>query len=216
MSDLKSQLLQFAAKRIVSEIVHISARNLENKAREEIRNRKVRNAFKPQNKSKSIIERKKDMARNDTAGFTEANTRNQAIAAQQNADKSKEPIEFWVNDCIVYEDGGQPVRLLTGRPLKAFKANRDVNTANEEFNQVNILNNSFVEMLNEDAAQLNFGESRYYSPAGVKKDKEGNPVFKAGIYLQLHREKTDHAAAAAEKIDLEAAEKQRLRKLFGG
>lgn len=159
------------------------------------------------------------MARTDTAGFSGESTRNQAnatAAQQQNQNQAKEPIEFWVNDCIVYEDGGQPIRLLTGRPLKAFKANRDVNTANEEFNQVNILNNSFVDMLNEDAAQLNFGESRYYSPAGIKKDKEGNQVFKAGIYLQLHREKTDHAAAAAEKMDLEAAEKQRLRKLFGG
>lgn len=212
MSDLKSQLIQFAAKRIVSEIVHISARNLENKAREEIKNRKVRNAFKP----KSIIERKKDMARNDTAGFTEANTRSQAAAAAaQNTDRAKEPVEFWVNTCIVSEDGEEPVRILTGRPLKSFKANREVTTSNEAFNQVNILNNSFVEMLNEDATKLNLGESIYYSPQGTPMTKEGEPKFKKGIYLQLRREETDHTLAAAEKIDLEAAAKQKLRKLFG-
>ena len=217
MKDLKSQLFEFAAKRAVSEIVGIAARNLEKQAKAEIQNRRLNKTVN--SKLPTSKERTSKMARTDiTAGFNGASTTNQANAAAAAGTKyqPKEPIEFWVNDCIVYEDGGQPVRLLTGRPLKAFKANRDVTTSNEEYNQVNVLNNSFVRMLNDDAAELNFGESRYYSPAGIKKDKEGNSVFKAGIYLQLHREKTDHVSAAAEKMDLEAAETQRLRKLFGG
>jgi hypothetical protein len=215
MSDLRSQLLEFAAKRAVSELVRITAKNLENKAKEEIRNRRVRNALNPN--SKSINGRKSNMARNDTAGFTEASTRGQAAAATAaaNADKAKEPVEFWVNTCIVSEDGEEPIRILTGRPLKTFKANREVTTSNDEFNKVNVLNNAFVHMLNEDAAKLNLGESIYYSPQGTPMTKEGEPKFKKGIYLQLRREETDHAAAAAEKIDLEAQATTQLRKLFG-
>lgn len=207
MKDLKSQLLEFAAKRAVSEIVGIAARNMEKQAKAELENRRLRKTLKS-------TERTTQMARTDTAGFTGANTRNQAMAAA--ADQPKEPIEFWVNTVIVSEDGAEPVRILTGRPLKAFKANREVTTSNEEFNKVNVLNNSFVRMLNDDAATLNFGESKYYSPNGVTHTKDGELKFKKGIYLQLHREQTDHASAAAEKMDLEAAETQRLRKLFGG
>ena len=215
MSDLKTQLLEFAAKRAVSEIVRITARSLENKTREELRNHNLRKAFNSHRTSTSV-ERTTQMARqNDTAGFNEASTRNQAMAAANAAAQSKEPIEFWVNTCIVSEDGDEPIRILTGRPLKAFKANRDVDTKNEEFNKVNVLNNAFVTMLNDDAGKLNLGESKYYSPQGVAQTKEGAARFKKGIYLQLHREETDHASAAAEKMDLEAAETQRLRKLFG-
>lgn len=155
------------------------------------------------------------MARTDTAGFTEASTRRQAAAANAaDNSQSKEPVEFWVNTVIVPETGAKPVRILTGRPLKAFKANRDVTTSNEEFNEVNVLNNAFVNMMNDDAASLNFGESKYYSPQGVT--MKGDELhFKAGIYLQLHREETDYASAAAEKQDKEAAATQQLRKLFG-
>lgn len=210
MSDLRTQLLEFAAKRVVSEIVRVSAHTLERKAREEIKNRRLKNAFKP------IDQRKNIMARNDTAGFSEPNTRSQAMAAAaQNSDKAKEPVEFWVNTCIVSEDGEEPVRILTGRPLKSFKANREVTTSNEEFNKVNVLNNAFVHMLNEDATKLSLGESLYYSPQGTPMTKEGEPKFKKGIYLQLRREETDHTLAAAEKIDLEAQATTQLRKLFG-
>jgi hypothetical protein len=165
------------------------------------------------------------MARTEqTAGFTEPNTRTAArtasragAAAAQDPDAPKEPIEFWVNTVMVDEDGAEPKRFLTGRPLKSFKATRAVGTSNEEFNEVNVLNNTFVMMLHTDARKLDLGESRYYSPVpeGITYDDEGNRIFKTGMYIQLHREKTDHTLAAAEKQDAEAAAHQRLRKLFG-
>ena len=213
MKDLKTQLVEFAARRIVSEVVGITARNLEKQVRGEIQNRRLRNTVK----STKPPRKGNQMARqSDTLGFSEANTRQQAANIDAGGAKGPKPhIEFWVNTVMVYADGDEPVRILTGRPLTAFNANRAVSTNNEEFNQVNVLNNSFVEMLNTDAQALNLGESKYYSPQNMEAPEGKPPYYKAGIYIQLHRSEADPALLAAEKQDAEAAETARLRKLFG-
>ena len=214
MKDLKTQLVEFAARRIVSEVVGITARNLEKQVRGEIQNRRLRNAVKSTSTPKKGTNQ---MARtSDTLGFSEANTRAQAANTDDRGQKGPKPhIEFWVNTVMVYADGDEPVRILTGRPLTAFNANRAVSTNNEEFNQVNVLNNSFVDMLNADSQTLNLGESKYYSPQNMEAPEGKPPYYKAGIYIQLHRSEADPALLAAEKQDAEAAETARLRKLFG-
>lgn len=214
MADFKTQMMKFAAQRMVSEVVRIAAREVENQARNRARDGKLRKVVKQtQNPKKGKI----PMARTDTAGFSEPSTRAQAQGASQASSRDKrDPVEFWVNTVIVDEDGAEPIRILTGRPLSTFKADRAVTTSNEDFNRVNTINNAFVEMLNEDAAKLDLGESKYYSPQGApKNEKTGEPAFKAGIYLQLHREETDHAADAATAQDAVATETDRLRNLFG-
>lgn len=214
MADFKTQMVQFAARRVVSEVVRVAAREIEIKARNKARDGKLRKIVKQSSKSDNKEIQK--MARYDQSEFDDRSTRQQAERGNGNANKPKEPIDFWVNTVIVEKDGAEPIRILTGRPLKAFKADRKIGTNNDEFNTVNRLNNGFVDLLNADAAELELGESRYYSPAGTPFDKEsGEPKFKKGIYLQLHREETDHVAAAAEAEDARASETDRLRTLFG-
>jgi len=213
MADFKTQMMKFAAQRVLSEAVRIAARNVETTAKNKVRDGKLRKIVK----STTISQNKEieTMARTETTRFSEPTTRAQA-ATSGNDKKPKEPIDFWVNTMLVDSDGAEPIRILTGRPLKAFNANRDVTTSNEDFNRVNAINNAFVEMLNADANTLELGESKFYSPQGTPVDKEsGELKLKKGIYLQLHREETDHAAAAAEAQDIVASEGDRLRKLFG-
>ena len=154
---------------------------------------------------------------------TGINTRAQAAAAAAEGANTRrngkgysndEPVELWVNTVIVTADGAEPIRLLTGRPLRMFNADRDIMTSNEEFNRVNRISNAFVEMLHEDAKKLNLGESKYYSPQKMK-EVGGEPVFKAGIYIQLHREITDYASEEAQREDLMKTEREQLRGLFG-
>lgn len=214
MTDFKTQMVQFAARRVVSEVVRVAAREIENQARNRARDGKLRKIVK--STSKTDKQGNQKMARTET-GFQEPTTRAQANASSgaQSRDR-REPVEFWVNTMIVDEDGAEPIRILTGRPLSAFKADRQVTTSNEDFNRVNTINNAFVEMLNADAAELDLGESKYYSPQGAPVDeKTGELRLKKGIYLQLHREETDHAADAATAQDAVANETDRLRSLFG-
>lgn len=218
--DLKSQLIEYAAKRVLGKVVDAVAKHASDKITDQVNAYRFAKALNPQ-PSKSTKRNYSMATFTEADRFKGTNTRAQAAAnAAENAANAggkrqpQEPVELWVNTVIVLEDNTPPVRILTGRPLRAFHADRDVTTSNEEFNRVNRISNAFVEMMQEDAAKLNFGESAYYSPQGVKM-VGGEPMLAAGIYLQLHREITDYAAEAANKLDLIATEKENLRKLFG-
>jgi hypothetical protein len=217
--DLKSQLIEFAARKLVSKVIDAAARH----AGQEITKRSAAYRFKRQ--SSTSTEGTTSMSMFDENTRTSGiNTRGQAAAAAAENTNTRrggkgyqndEPVELWVNTVIVTKDGEEPVRLLTGRPLRAFSADRDILTSNEEFNRVNRISNAFVEMLHEDAKKLNFGESKYYSPQKFK-EVGGEAVFKAGIYIQLHREITDYASEEAQREDLMKTEREQLRGLFGG
>jgi len=200
--DLKGQLVEFAARKLMAKAIDVAAKHAETKIVNTIQTRQFRRALEPRKKEHTM------------ASYSE-NRKSAPQAAISNVatvyDKN-EPVDFWVNTVIVKEDGGEPIRILTGRPLRVFKANKKVNTSNEDFNLVNATNNAFLDLLHEDAETLELGQSKLYSPASGKL-KEGK--LKAGIYLQLHREQTDHDAASAAKIDIEATEKASLRSLFG-
>jgi len=152
------------------------------------------------------------MSFNDS-GLTEPATRNQSRRGNQRdtSYNRDEPVELWVNTVIVKEQGAEPIRLLSGRPLRAFNADKDVTTNNEDFNRANAVANAFVTMMMEDADQLQLGESRYYGPGGNSAGEDLAP----GIYFQLHRTMADAAADAAVKADIEASERDSLRNLFG-
>lgn len=198
MKDLKTQLLEFAAKKAVAKAIDIGVYHGERHIR------------------KALTSKKGTTMSNIEAQFEEE--LRSAEAGQSSGRRTKKdrpPVEFWVNTLMVRNDGDEPVRILPGRPLRSLNANRDVNTSNEEFNAVNVLNNAFVNILHRDARSLALGESKHYSPAGIKISKEGEITFKAGVYFQLHREETDYAAAEVAKEDAEAAEEANLRSLFG-
>lgn len=207
--DLRAQLIEFAAKRLLSKVIDAAA----NGAAAQYNQRKYHHMFTA------------PTTRAQAAQQAQA-TANQPANGRQKYSKD-DPVELWVNTVIVHEDGAKPVRLLSGRPLRIFDADKDVTTSNEEFNRSNAISNGFVQLLNEDAAKLNFGESKYYSPNGVRIVEEDEVVdgvvvtakgelsLAKGIYFQLHREITDPAADAAAKSDINMTAKESLRKLFG-
>lgn len=214
--DLKTQLIEFAARKALSKVIDVAARHAERKITEEVRDRKL---LKNLGNSARTQERKyHTMSFIPSNGFG-PNAGTSALPANNSRGRRRdEPIELWVNIVIVDTDGADPVRILSGRPLNTFAADKDVTTNNVEFNKANAIHNAFVTIMNEDAAKLNLGEAKYYSPQGVEmveKDGEMKPLLKAGIYLQLFRTEVDAAADAAAKQDIEAEAKESLRSLFG-
>jgi len=216
--DLRAQLIEFAAKKLLSKVIDAAS----SQAASEYQKRVNPDAF--QKRKHYNMANFKDRF---DAPATKAQANQQANAGRQKYSKD-DPVELWVNTVLVSEDGGEPVRILTGRPLRVFNADRDVNTSNAQFNHVNAISNAFVNMLNKDADELNLGESKYYSPKGIVYGDgktpvtEGGPVpdkgeliLAKGIYLQLHREMSDPALEAAAKQDIEAQATESLRRLFG-
>lgn len=208
MNHLNKQLLEFAARRLIATGINIAARNGETMVKESLRDRRLRRAVNSKPRKKVS-----PMAFNQTPEFDNApsNTRTNG----NNRGERREPVELWVNTVIVVKKGEAPIRLLGGRPLNSFRDDKDVTTSNEEFNKVNALNNSMIKIMKQDAEGLGLGESKYYSPTGVKFTEDGDPDFAPGIYLQVHREITDHAADAAAAQDIQAAAEKDLRGLFG-
>lgn len=214
--DLKTQLIEFAARKALSKVIDVAARHAERKITEEVRDRKLlKNLGNP---ARTQERKYHNMSFQPSAGFgpTPSNTAQPANSGRGR--RRDEPVELWVNTVIVESDGAEPIRILGGRPLDAFKADKDVTTNNAEFNKANAIHNGFVEIMQEDAAKLNLGESKYYSPAGVEVVEEDGvmkPLLKQGIYLQLFRTEVDAAADAAAQQDIKAEAKESLRKLFG-
>ena len=197
--DLKTQLIEFAAKKAVAKAIDVSVYHGERQIRKAISNRKGSTT----------------MASFETQFEEELRGAEQSARSSNNNKKDREPVKFWLNTIMVREDGGEPIRTTPGRPLRSFSANRDVNTSNEDFNRVNVVNNAFVKILQRDARGLELGQSKYYGPTGITVAEDGGVTFKAGIYFELHREKTDYAANEVHKEDAEAAEEASLRNLFG-
>ena len=210
--DLKSQLIAFAAQRAISKVIDVAARHAEKQVTNQVR-KSSRNKLKSQIQTKVKDKHMAVQNAQRVAQFVPRNERN-----NQNNDQDRGPIEFWVNTVFVEKDGAEPLRLTPGRPLNSFRADKQTTTNSEELNMVNALNNSFIRHLREDAEKLELGQSKYYSPAGcgeeIEVDGEKVVSLKAGIYFQLHRDKTDHDAAAAEAMDIEAEATATLRKLF--
>ena len=211
--DLKTQLMEYAARRVVAKITDAAATAALRKIESSVRTQAFLRNLNPS------ITKENPMSFRDQAAFAAPTTQGQARqAGRQTTRRRDEPVELWVNTVIVAKDGDAPIRILTGRPLASFTADRPVTTSNEDFNRANAIHNAFVNMMNKDAAKLNLGEAKYYSPRGVEmveQDGETVPVMEAGIYLQLFREVTDPAADAAAKHDIEATAEESLRNLFG-
>lgn len=206
--SLNQQLIEFAAKKLVGKAIDHAV----NTGLKVHRNNRAFKTIKPINSTMNQERKTNNMTMFDDRRFDAPTTRNQA-RGRDTSYSQNEHIELWVNTVIVSEDGGEPIRLLTGRPLTSFNANRGVTTNNEELNEANATSNAFVNMMIEDARSLGLGDSKYYSPQGAQYSEEG-PILKAGIYFQLHRSMVDPTADAAAKQDIEAQKKESLRKLF--
>lgn len=207
MKSLKQQLLEFAARKAVSKAIDMTAYHGERAVRSKMRARK-------QNGNNATLTDNTNSRKYHTMSFRDQTIERKPAETNRGTQpgyRRDEPVELWVNTVIVKSDGEEPVRILTGRPLRSFGHDRDVTTSNEEFNRVNAVNNSFVKMMLADADDLSLGESRYYGPGADPKGEN----LSAGIYFQLHREESDPAADAAAKIDIEAEETANLRNLFG-
>lgn len=222
--DLKTQLIEFAARRVVAKVVDAAASAAGRRIQAAVHTSELLRSLSPSNSAGAPTTFRKGtttMAFRNSAAFAAPTTANKA-AAQRGTNAGRrnrdEPVELWVNTVIVTKDGAEPIRILTGRPLRSFNADRDVTTSNEEYNRANAIHNAFVNRMNADAESLNLGEARYYSPAGtptVEVDGVLMPDLKAGIYLQLFREVTDPAQEAAAKLDIEAQATSLLNELFG-
>lgn len=220
--DLKTQLMEFAARRVVAKVVDAAASAAVRRVEAAVRTSEALRSLRPSNPAVAEqVPRKGSitMAFRNSPAFTAPTTTGQASRQSGNANRRRdEPVELWVNTVIVTKDGAEPIRILTGRPLASFNADRPVTTSNEDFNRANAIHNAFVNRMNADAEKLNLGEARYYSPAGTPSiEVDGVMVLdlKAGIYLQLFRELTDPAADAAAKLDIEAEASNLLSELFG-
>ena len=214
MKSLNQQLIEFAARRVIATGISIAGRNAEHAVKDRLRDRRLQKAI-----NRPIVGKRKkvsQMAFQNEPNFESASrTSGNGNRNDRNDRGRREPVELWVNTVIVTKKGEEPVRLLGGRPLASFRGDKDVTTSNEDFNRVNALNNSMINIMNSDAEELGLGESKYYSPVGVKLTEEGEPNLAPGIYIQLHREITDHAASAAAAHDIQAAAESDLRGLFG-
>ena len=216
--DLKTQLFEFAARRVVGKVVDAAATAAGRRLKAAVNTSELINSLKPSNPA-GFHKGRTTMAFRNSPAFAAPTTANQAANQASTARRNRdEPVELWVNTVIVTKDGSEPIRILTGRPLRAFSADRDVTTSNEAFNRANAIHNAFVKRMHADAEKLNLGEARYYSPQGtsmVEHDGVMIPVLEAGIYLQLFREATDPALEAAAKLDIEAQAGELLSELFG-
>jgi hypothetical protein len=214
MKSLKQQLLEFAARKAISKAIDVAAYEGIGVAKKSLRARRGAARLNDNNVPTHVNPRKyHNMSFTEAATFAGNQTQEPRNRGNQRYSRD-EPVELWVNTVIVKSDGGEPTRILTGRPMRAFNDERDVTTNNEEFNRDNAMNNAFVRMMRADADALGLGETKYYGP-GVTIDKDGNPTFKAGIYFELRREMRDRAQDAAAKADIEASAESELRDIFG-
>lgn len=222
--DLKSQLLEFAARKLISKAIDAAAKHGGAKISKEVEARKFKQggASRPlssltTNNSNSASNQRKNhpMSFKETA-FQAPAPANRNSATGRVTQINRDPVELWVNTVIVTKDGAEPIRILSGRPLRQFNADKAVTTSNEEFNRQNAISNAFVNKLNKDAEALGLGEGKFYSPTGVMADANDpkTVILAAGIYLQLFREASDPAADAAAKIDIEADAANLLTSLF--
>jgi len=89
-----------------------------------------------------------------------------------------------------------------------MKADKPVNTKDEDFNVANATSNALISGLHTRAAELGKGESFSLIPRGQEDEF-------TGITIQVYRVESDAEGDAAAKLDIESAAGDKLANLFG-